>query len=377
MVKPFDFNRIAEGDSFCGRNDELKKLSSNFILMTNTAVIAPQGWGKSSLVHKAAEVASRKDKDIRFCHVRLSNVRSEERFYELLALGVLRAVSRTREDVVANVMKYFKYTRPRVSFGDTSAFDFNIDMDWEEIRRYKDKILYLPYVVSKDLNLKLVICIDDFQNVAQFTESEAFMDLIKDRWTGFDRVAFCIAGTSTPLIDRFLKTSKIFSRYGEVMNLGEIGAVEIIPMIRDRFADSGKYLDKENAGMIISLSEGNLFYAMQLAHLSWLGTGVVCSQDVVLQARETVIDQMGLLFDNITASLTTQQLCYLHAVLAGETVISTAEVLHRHHISSATSASRSKAALLEKGVVCNIDGKICFADPMYAYWLKNRYFVEK
>ena len=377
MDKPFDFNQIADIDGFCGRKDELKKLSSNFILLTNTAVIAPQGWGKSSLLHKAAEVASRKDNDLRFCHVKLSNVRSEERFYELLVQGVLRAVSKSQEDIISNVKKYFRYTHPRVSFGGTSALNFNIDMDWEEIRRHKDRILDLPYTVSRDMNIKLVICVDDFQNVSLFSDPESFMDLMKDRWTGFDKVAFCMSGTSTPLTDRFFKTSKIFSRYGEVMNLTEVDATELVLMIRDRFADSGKYIDKDNAGMIISLSEGNLFYAMQLAHLSWLGTGVVCSSDVVLQARETVIDQMRLVFENITASLTTQQLCYLHAVLAGETVISTAEVLHRHHISSATSASRSKAALLERGVVCSIGGKICLADPMYAFWLKNRYFVEK
>ena len=131
------------------------------------------------------------------------------------------------------------------------------------------------------------------------------------------------------------------------------------------------------AHLMVSLSEGNLFYLWQLAHLSWLGTGVVCSEEVVLQAWDTIADQMSLVFETMTSSLTTQQLCYLHAVLAGETVISTAEVLHRHHITSATSASRSKTALLERGLACSIDGRIALADPMYAYWLKNRYFIEK
>ena len=104
---------------------------------------------------------------------------------------------------------------------------------------------------------------------------------------------------------------------------------------------------------------------------------MVCSREVVLQSFETIVDQMDMVFRNITDSLTVQQLCYLHAVIAGETVISTSEVLHRHHITSATSASRSKAALLERGIVYNSDGRIFMTDPVYSYWLKNRFFNNR
>lgn len=377
MANPFDFNKIAAGDTFVGRKDEVKKLSSDFMLLTNTAVIAPQGWGKSSLVLKAAEVASRRDADMRFCHISLSNVRNEERFYELLAKGVLMAVSRSQEDVVANVKKYFISTRPRISFGGASGLDFSVDMDWEDIRRHQDELLDLPYIVSDDMNVKMVVCIDDFQNVSLFDDPEAFMDRLKSERKGCGRVAFCISSTFCPSSDKFIRSSRMFSRYGEVMNIGKADCQELVTLLRDRFADSGKYLDDEYAHLMVSLSEGNLFYLWQLAHLSWLGTGVVCSEEVVLQVWDTIADQMNLVFETMTSSLTTQQLCYLHAVLAGETVISTAEVLHRHHITSATSASRSKTALLEKGLACSVDGRVAMADPMYAYWLKNRYFIEK
>lgn len=377
MFNPFEFNKIASKDNFIGRNEEVKKLSSNHILLTNTALMAPQGWGKSSLVRMSAELASRGDKDIRFCHVSLSNVRNEERFHELLAKGLLQSVSKTQGDVISYVTRCFAGIRPKVSFKEGDSLDFSVDFDWDEIRRNQDELLDLPYVVARNADVKMVVCIDDFQNISLFTDPNAFIDRISSVWTNFDKVAFCISGVSCPLMDRFVRTSRMFTRYGEVLNLGPVVSDGLVTMLRDRFADSGKYLDNEYAGLIVSLSEGNLFYMWRLANLSWLGTGVVCSEDVVLNARETLVDQMSLMFETMTASLTTQQICYLHAVLAGETVISTAEVLHRHHITSATSASRSKTALLEKGMVSNVGGRIVFADPMYAYWLKSRYFVEK
>ena len=377
MSNPFEFNKIACSDNFVGRNDEVKRLSSNHILLSNTALIAPQGWGKTSLVRTSAELASRGDKDISFCHVPLSNVRNEERFFELLVQGVLRSVSKTQEDVIANVTRYLAGIRPKISFGEAAVLDFSVDFDWDEVRRHQDELLDLPYIVAKDAGMKMVVCIDDFQNISLFADPDGFMERISTVWSHFDKVAFCISSTSCPVMDKFVKSSRMFARYGEVVNLDSVASEGLVSMLRDRFADSGKYLDNEYAGLIVSLSEGNLFYLWRLANLAWLGTGVVCSEDVVLNARETLVDQMGLVFETMTASFTTQQLCYLHAVLAGETVISTAEVLHRHRITSATSASRSKAALLEKGVVSTVGGKIVFADPMYAYWLKSRYFVEK
>jgi hypothetical protein len=133
-------------------------------------------------------------------------------------------------------------------------------------------------------------------------------------------------------------------------------------------------IDAEIASLIVNLVDSHPSYVQQLAHLSWMNTSVVCSKDVVMEAHQTIVNQMHNLFSIITASLTTQQLCYIHAVLEGETIISTSEVLHRHHITSATSASRSKVALLQKGILYNVGGKMTFSDPLYAYWLRNRYF---
>ena len=169
----------------------------------------------------------------------------------------------------------------------------------------------------------------------------------------------------------------MFHLYGDVIHLSQVSRSDMVRSIRDNFADNAKYIDVEVAELIVDLAGNNAFYTHRLAHLARIGSVIECSRNVVLDAHETILTHMDLVFRNMTEGLTTQQLCYLHAVLSGETVISTSEVLHRHRISSATSASRSKVALLERGVICNVDGKICFSDPIYASWLKSRYFVKK
>ena len=89
-----------------------------------------------------------------------------------------------------------------------------------------------------------------------------------------------------------------------------------------------------------------------------------------------MVEQLSLLFVTITERLTTQQLNYLKALLAGEKSISSTEVMHRYQISSSTSIARSKAALVKNDILDNKAGKISFQDPIYAYWLKTVYFAE-
>lgn len=65
------------------------------------------------------------------------------------------------------------------------------------------------------------------------------------------------------------------------------------------------------------------------------------------------------------------------ALIAGEKAISSTEVMHRYHkISSTTSISRSKAALIKNDILDNKAGEFSFQDPIYAYWLKTEYFAK-
>lgn len=374
MGNLFEYSKFVENQDFIGRKEEIERLSANFVFLTNTILLAPQGWGKSSLLRKAAAAAAIKDKSLRFCHIKLSNVRDEERFYELLAQGVIQAVSSTVEEAVSYLSRFFTNPSPRLEFNNSSVEGIRLNYDWSDIRRSKESIMSLPSRIAQDIGLKLVVCIDDFHSVEQFPETDSFLQFLKSQWTNQKNVSYCLAAQENQTVVSFAKTAVPFSRYGDIIQLGRIKPVAFTRHLRDRFAESGKYLDGEVASLIVDLVEGHPFYVQQLAHISWMNTSVVCSREVVMEAHETIVNQMQMMFDIITSALTTQQLCYLHAVLAGETVISTSEVLHRHHITSATSASRSKAALLQKGLVCNQDGKITMIDPIYSYWLTNKYF---
>lgn len=373
METPFDNIKTSVNQYFVGRKEELSRLSADFSFMTNTVVISPQGWGKTSLVSKAAEIASARDPKLRFCFVDMFNIRVEEDFYVSLLQNVIKSVSSGVEDAVGLFSSVFADVKPRIEFG-AGLPDLRIGLDRDTVRRYRDLILDLPQKLADERDVKLVVCVDDFHMAELFDDTDDFLHRLDTCWASHEKVSYCLCSSPNGMVEKFAEKSISFHIYGQVMNLGKMDEGDLVAMLRDRFMDSGKYLDDEKALMMIELADGCPYYVHQIANLSWMRTSVVCSEDVINESHASLVDQSSLVFAMLTAGLTEQQVCYLRAVVSGETVISSAEVLHRHNITSATSASRSKAALLHKGIVCNVGDRVSVTDPIYAYWLKHKYF---
>lgn len=159
------------------------------------------------------------------------------------------------------------------------------------------------------------------------------------------------------------------------MFLNKIPYECLVEFFIERFSETGKKISEAAAGLIAKLVDCHPYYAQQLAQLSWLRTGVVCDEDIVRGAFNSLVAQLSLLFVNITESLTNQQLNYLKVILAGETAVTSTAVMKKYGISSATAASRSKEALIKNDILDAIGGNVNFQDPVYRHWLKHEYFL--
>ena len=343
METPFIFGKIATEKNFTDREKETANLVQNFMSLINTIIISPRRWGKSSLVNKAAKLAMAQESNLRICHIDLFNVRNEEHFYSLLAQKVIAATS----------------------------------TKWEEVKHNPDEVLDLSEKIAKKKGLKIVICIDEFQNITEFSDPDYFQKKLRSHWQLHQNVAYCLYGSKRHMMmEVFTNSSKPFYKFGNLMFLNKIETPCLVEFFKSRFADTGKSLDNEASHLIAKLVDNHPYYAQQLAQLSWLRTKNVCTVDIVYEAHTALVEQLSLLFVTITETLTTQQLNYLKALIAGEKAISSTAVMHRYQISSTTSISRSKAALIKNDILDNKAGEISFQDPIYAYWLKTEYFAK-
>lgn len=376
METPFVFGRIATAKNFTDRETETLQLTTQFKALINTIIISPRRWGKSSLVERCAEIASKEDPALRICHIDLFNVRSEDEFYSQLATSVIKATSSKWEEALADARDFLSRLVPKITIGATPDSEMSIDFDWDEIRKSPDEILDLAEKIAVEKNLKLVVCIDEFQNISEFSNPDLFQKKLRTHWQHHQHVAYCLYGSKRHMmLEVFTDSSKPFYKFGNLMFLGKIPENCLVDFFKQRFEETGKHISESAASLISKMIDCHPYYAQQLAQLSWLRTTDFCDDDIVKDAFTALVGQLSLLFANITEGLTTQQLNYLHALLAEEPSITSTKTMKKYNISSATAANRSKEVLIKIDILDNIGRSIHFQDPVYRYWLKHNYFM--
>jgi hypothetical protein len=375
METPFVYGKIARSGNFTDRDNETALLVNNFNSLVNTIIISPRRWGKSSLVERAAEIAEGAGGRLRVCRIDLFNVRNEEHFYELLAHNVLKATSSKWEEAVESAKKFFTRLIPKIVIAGDVQNEISLDFDWKELRNNPDEVLDLAEKIAVEKDIRVVVCVDEFQNIAEFGDPLYFQKKLRAHWQQHQRVSYCLYGSKRHMmLDVFTNSSMPFYKFGDLLFLEKIATGAWIDFIGEKFSATGKSVSEEDVKLICTLADNHPYYVQQLSQQVWLRTGKECSGDIIREAHEAIVAQLSLLFVTITESLTTHQLNLLRAIIAGQTALSSAGVMSKYRLGSSANVTRSRRSLIEKDILDDKAGSLSFQDPMYRYWLKTNYF---
>jgi AAA+ ATPase superfamily predicted ATPase len=375
MGTAFVYGKIVSNYNFTDREKEVKRLMLNFENQTNTILISPRRWGKTSLVSKVADLAGKDNKRLRFCFIDLYNLRSEEEFYEQFALEVLKAGSSKVEELTSMAFKFIGRLVPKIILGDVPGNEVSLALDWEEVKKNPDDILNLPETISRDKKFRFVICIDEFQNIAGFDDQLAFQKKLRSHWQKHSNTCYCLYGSKRHMMmDVFTSVNMPFYKFGDIMFLEKISREDWLPFLLKRFKDTGKEIRPDAAEKIVSLADCHPYYVQQLAQQAWLRTKRTCNIEIVEDSHEGLILQMSLLFQTITDGLSNSQINFLKALISGEKQLSSADTLRKYRLGSSANISRIRDALISKEIIEVQMKEYVFLDPVYRFWLKKFYF---
>lgn len=375
MKTPFVFGKLAKENNFTDRKKETAHLVTNFKSHINTILISPRRWGKSSLVFKASEIAQKEESDLRICIIDLFNVRTEEQFYTALAQSVITSTATKWEEIVETAARFLSRFVPKVSFGSDQMHGISVDLNMEELRRSPDEILDLSEKIAEEKKLRIVVCIDEFQNIAAFEDSLAFQRKLRAHFQQHKNVAYCLYGSKRHMmLEVFTDYSMPFYKFGDIMFLDKIKTSDWVAFIKETFERTGKSISDDICEEIVSRVQNHPYYVQQLAQQVWLRTDSKATLNDVNEAHSAITAQLSLMFDTVTQTLSNQQICLLHAMSAGEKNITSKSIMDKYNLTSPTAISRSRKALVEKDILDKLAGVYSFQDPIYAYWLKHEYF---
>ena len=170
--KPFVFGTAVSGENFTDREKDLKRLCANFKYGINTILISPRRWGKTSLVKKVINIVQ--NKELRIVYLDIFSCRTPQEFYTRFAENVIKQTSRKSEEWLENVKSFLLRFNPKLSLKSDPLSEMSLSLEFLPKNEDYEEILQLPEKIAKKKNCKIVICIDEFQQIGEFRDSLTF-----------------------------------------------------------------------------------------------------------------------------------------------------------------------------------------------------------
>jgi len=377
-ISPFIYGNTVSTYSFTNREKDLEKLKNNLLNGINTMIISPRRWGKSSLVEKAILEINKTKSSHKTVLIDLFSVNGEEAFLEIFAREVIKASSTKWEDWISSGKDFFKNLIPQISVGIDPNNDFSLSFDWKELKKHSSEILNLPEIIAEKKGIKIIVFLDEFQNLASFNDYENFEKKMRSVWQRQKNVSYCLFGSKRHMMSEiFNNPSKPFYRFGDIILLQKIETHRWIDFICTSFEETGKSMDKEIAEKIALTMKNHSWYVQQLSHYTWNLTQKETHIEDVNNALIELINANTPLYQNEVENLSDTQLNFLKSVAKKETQFTSTAVMQTYRLGTPRNVLRNKSILINKDLIHLNNGIYEFLDPAFELWFQKQYFNKK
>lgn len=376
IENPFVFGKAAVGTYFTDRAEDAKRLTANLTHGINTILISPRRWGKTSLVKK---VISEMDRiDMKPVFIDIFQCKSEYEFYHAFATAVIKQTSSKIDEWVEMGKTFLANVSPKFSFGSDPMNDFTLSFEWNPKDDTETDILQLPERIAQKKNVRLVVCLDEFQQVADFADSVKFQKKLRSVWQHQQNVTYCMFGSKKHLMENiFNDKSMPFYKFGDMMFLKKIPTEEWVPFICDKFKETGKTISGEQAVKICEVTENLSSYVQHLAWVVWYKSDKVVTDKNIADAIDDLLEQNKAFFQREVEQLSELQFNFLRALANGVTNgFSRKDVIKKYRLESSANVQAIKKSLLKKDLIDIDSQNITFNDSLFKQWLKRQKFYE-
>lgn len=373
MKKSFIYGVSVSGENFTDRVEETRRLTMDFENGVNVILISPRRMGKTSLVKK---VQSHVDNPkIRVVYMDIYDCRSEYDFYNKFATTILKETSGKMDLFLDNVKQFLTRLSPKISFSPDPNMDYSVSLGITPKNYAPEEILDLPERMASKMGIHIVVCIDEFQQVGEWTDSLTIQKRLRSVWQHQQNTSYCLFGSKKHLLTNLFQNRRMpFYHFGDTIYLKPISTDDWIPFICGKFAEKGKKISEEFVKQICTTVNNHSSYIQQLAWNVMVNTEQEVTDEIFQQAISELLAQSGPLFVQQIQGLTTYQMNLIRCLCQGIHKDFTSKgVLETYQLGSKSNISRLKNTLIEKEIIEEEGDIITLADPVFEIWFKKEY----
>lgn len=371
MNKVFSFGIPVSGELFTDREEETKRLVSNFTHGINSFILSPRRWGKTSLVQKA--ISQTPSRGRMFVYLDVLHCKTQDDFCRAFAAAVLRQTAGRAEEILSWARDFLSHIFVGLELSPNPDNPFSITFDWRDAAHSEEDIFSLPEKIAVKKGVDIVVCIDEFQQIANYPDSLAFQAKLRGIWQLQQHTVYCLFGSRKHAMEGlFDGAEKPFYKFGDILYLKTIPLDYWIPFISGKFREAGKTISDEMCRTICETVAFNSSYVQQLSWYIFQMTERTADEQALNSAIDELVAQCSDVFDARTQDLTAYQMRYLKALADGITEgLSSSEVVSKYRLGSSANVAAIKTALLDKDIIDSKGASVTLADPVMGLWLKR------
>lgn len=373
MKRAFVYGISVEGENFTDRVKETKRLKLNFENGINVILISPRRMGKSSIVKKVKSEIT--NPEIKLVYMDIYDCRSEYDFYNRFATVLMKETASKSEHIIENIKRFLVRLTPKISFSPDPMSDISLSLGITPQNYQPEEILQLPELIAKEQGKHIVVCIDEFQQIGEFSDSLTIQKRIRGVWQHQQNVSYCLFGSKKHLMTKLFQNRKMpFYQFGEMMYLDKISTEDWVPFIQSRFEYQGKKISEVFAKRICETVENLSSYVQQLAWNILAETDQETTEQEFNTGVEALMTQCSGLFQEQLQGLTSYQINFIRAICNGvHTDFGSKAVLEEYNLGSKSNISRIKESLLDKELIETDADGVYLEDPVFKMWFKREY----
>ena len=371
MEKAFVYGMSVGGDNFTDRIEETKRIKLDFENGINVILISPRRMGKTSLVKKV--ISEMNTPEIKVVYMDIYDCRCEYDFYNRFAETIMKSTGNQLEQVMENIKRFLVRVSPKLSFSPESNSEFSVSLGITPKEYSPEEILELPERIAKEQGVRIVVCIDEFQQIGEFSDSLTVQKRLRGVWQHHQHVSYCFFGSKKHLMENIFQSRRMpFYQFGEMLHLKCIPTEYWVPFICSRFEKYGKKISEEYAARICHTVKNYSSYVQQLAWDVMAETDKEVNEESFTEGFNALLEQNSSLFIQQTEGLTTYQLNFIRLLCNGiHSGFNTQSVVEQYSLGSKSNVDRIKKCLIDRELITIEKEGVFLADCVFELWFKR------
>jgi AAA+ ATPase superfamily predicted ATPase len=372
---PFLIKGYHSAELFCDRERELETLYKNALNGIDTTLISPRRMGKTGLIFRFFDYL-KADKNFKSVYVDIYSARSLADFIKLLSEAILRQFPETT-GIGKKFLKIVKGLRPLISYDAISGepqLQIVYQTEGEKQQTLQGLLRFLD-----EQNCKIVLAIDEFQQIAFFPEKN-IEALLRTYIQQLHNIQFIFCGSRKDMMtEMFSSAKRPFFASTQYLSLDKIESDIYTDFIRRIFRKNGIEIDQQALDFIMEWTKGYTFYTQSVCNAAFSLAADKIDIDLVKQSCAELLKNCEAAFFQYRKLLTPAQWNVLIAIAKEGEVqqITSKKFVEKYAIGTPADVRRIVKALLDKELLLELPAKNGVVYQIYdvflSRWLEREY----